>query len=60
MEQNKKPTLSLVNGQAARDTNVLAALYKQMTGKAPTPEEMAEAEKHLNPKLDEENKPNTD
>ncbi len=50
MNTDNKPSLALIPPDKVLDIKVLAQLYKQLTGKDPTVEELAEAHKLLNPK----------
>lgn len=43
----QKPTLTTVPGRKALDVNVLVALFKKMTGRDPTPDEIADAKRKL-------------
>jgi hypothetical protein len=40
---SKKPSLSLIEGKEALDLESLRDLYVNLTGREPTPEELAEA-----------------
>ncbi len=44
---NKKPSLRLIEGKDALDLESLCELYVSLTGKEPTPEELAEAKAML-------------
>jgi hypothetical protein len=43
----KKPSLRLIEGKDALDLESLRALYVSLTGKEPTPDELAEAKAML-------------
>ena len=42
-----KPTLALLTGSEAQDAETLARLYRKLTGRDPTPEEIADAKRKL-------------
>ncbi len=42
-----KPTLTLMKGSEARDAETLARLHRKLTGRDPTPEEIADAKRKL-------------
>lgn len=41
----KKVQLTVLSGKKTQDVNALAKLFKRLTGRDPTPEELARAEK---------------
>ncbi len=47
MTNKKKVRLTLLSGKRTQDVNALAKLFKRLTGRDPTPEELSKAKKTL-------------
>lgn len=47
MTTNKKPTVTLLGGKKTKDFDSLMLLFKKITGRDPTPEELKEAREEM-------------